>query len=72
MKYITEIFAKTLPTPRLLAYYKKLRTQQFYVSDHVWDCSCSECYKIKERIINLHQQMKMIKSILDTREHVKS
>lgn len=57
-----------LPTKRLLTYYKKHRGYR-----HTGKCDCcGECNTKKERIGNYlcNRYLNMIKSILNTREHV--
>ncbi len=59
---------KKLPTPRLLAYYKRYR--------HLgWSYSCWCCDELltkKDRLLNsiANEYLDAIKALLDTREHV--
>jgi hypothetical protein len=70
MNYLTVEQMEALPTPRLLAYRKKLMKTKWVFDDYVWDCDCSDCKRTLALWREKEDNLEAAKKILDTREHV--
>jgi len=68
--YLTVEQMEKLPTPRLLAYRRKLMTRRWHIEDYVWNCSCEGCKCEKAAYDALKVIITDAKEILNTREHV--
>lgn len=72
MKLPSHETLKKLATNRLNTIRKKLYKSTHISDDYVWDCDCSMCMEEKERYHKAHEDIDMIKLIMNEREHIPS